>query len=141
MNVLVDTCVIFELIRPKPSSRVLAWLDGIPEERVFLSVITLGELRKGILRLGGVKKARRLQTWLDIDVRERFGGRLLGVDADVALEWGRICAEAERRGNPRPVIDALLAATARVHGLTLVTRNVSDFAHIQLDVVNPWDSV
>jgi predicted nucleic acid-binding protein len=140
VNVLIDTCVISELIRPKPSPRVMTWLDGIPEERIHLSVITLGELRKGILRLDDAKKARRLQAWLDNDVRRRFQGRLLDVDADVALAWGRICAEAERGGYPRPVMGGLLAATALVHGLTLVTRNTSDFSHTRVEVFNPWET-
>jgi len=138
MNVLIDTCVVSEFVRPKPSPRVLAWFGNIPESRVYISVITLGEIRKGILRLPDAAKASRLQTWLDHDLVARFHGRILGIDADVAMEWGAICAEAERRGAPRPVIDALLAATARIHGLTLVTRNTADFAHVRIDLFNPW---
>jgi predicted nucleic acid-binding protein len=138
VNYLIDTCVVSEFAKPKPSTRVLTWFGDVPESRVYLSVITLGEIRKGILSLSDAAKARRLQAWLDNDLRSRFHGRLLGVDVDVAMEWGAICAEAERAGAPRPVIDALLAATARVNGLTLVTRNTADFAHIRVDVFNPW---
>jgi len=131
VNFLIDTCVVSEFVRLKPSPRVLAWFGDVPEARIYLSVITLGEIRKGILRLSDVTKARRLQAWLDNDLRSRFHGRLLSVDAEVAMEWGAVCAEAERAGTPRPVIDAMLAATARVHGLTLVTRNTADFEHVR----------
>jgi len=117
----------------------MEWFGAVPEVRIYLSVITLGEITKGILRLPDPAKAQRLQAWLDNDLRSRFHGRLLGVDADVAMEWGAVCAEAERAGTPRPVIDALLAATARVHGLTLVTRNTADFLNIRVDVFNPWE--
>ena len=138
MNFLIDTCVVSEFVRLKPSPRVLAWFGDVPEARIYLSDITLGEIRKGILRLSDVTKARRLQAWLDNDLRSRFHGRLLSVDAEVAMEWGAVCAEAERAGTPRPVIDAMLAATARVHGLTLVTRNTADFEHVRVDLFNPW---
>lgn len=139
MNYLFDTCVISEVIRPKPSEGVLTWLEQISNDRIYLSVLTLGELRKGILRLGDARKARRLQTWLDTDVRQRFDGHILPIDDEVALEWGRLCAEAEQRGHPRPVVDAFLAATAIVHHLTLVTRNTSDFAFTRANVFNPWE--
>ncbi len=139
MNFLIDTCVISEFVRRKPSPSVMEWFGAVPEVRIYLSVITLGEITKGILRLPDPAKAQRLQAWLDNDLRSRFHGRLLGVDADVAMEWGAVCAEAERAGTPRPVIDALLAATARVHGLTLVTRNTADFLNIRVDVFNPWE--
>ncbi|MEI7899656.1 MAG: type II toxin-antitoxin system VapC family toxin [bacterium] len=139
MNYLFDTCVISEVIRPKPAAKVLRWLEQIPNDRIYLSVLTLGELRKGILRLGDSRKARRLQTWLDNDVRARFGSRILSVDAEVALEWGRLCAEAEAEGHPRPTVDALLAATAIAHHLTLVTRNTADVAFTRADVFNPWE--
>lgn len=139
MNFLIDTCVISEFVRRKPSPSVMEWFGAVPEVRIYLSVITLGEITKGILRLPDPAKAQRLQAWLDNDLRSRFQGRLLGVDADVAMEWGAVCAEAERAGTPRPVIDALLAATARVHGLTLVTRNTADFLNIRVDVFNPWE--
>ena len=138
MNYLFDTCVISEVIRPKPAAKVLRWLEQIPNDRIYLSVITLGELRKGILRLEDSRKAQRLQTWLDTEVRARFQERLLPIDANVALEWGKVCAEAERSGHPRPSIDALLAATAITHHLTLVTRNTADVAFTHAEVFNPW---
>lgn len=139
MNYLFDTCVISEVVRPKPAARVLRWLEAVPNDRIYLSVLTLGELRKGILRLDDAAKARRLQTWLDTEVRGRFQSRLLPVDAEVSLEWGKLCATSERAGHPRPAIDALLAATAITHHLTLVTRNTADVAFTGADVFNPWE--
>jgi len=138
MNYLFGTCIISEVIRPRPSPAVLAWLERIPNERIYLSVLTLGELQKGILKVTDVRKARRLQTWFDNEIRERFKDHLLAVDADVAQEWGRLCAEAERGGHPRPIMDAFLAATAIVHHLTLVTRNTNDFAFTRVSLFNPW---
>lgn len=140
MNYLFDTCVISEVIRPKPSTAVLAWLERIPNDRIYLSVLTLGELQKGIPKLDDARKVRRLRTWLDTEVRERFRERLLPIDGDVALEWGRLCADAERSGHPRPVMDAFLAATAIVHHLTLVTRNSTDFSFTSVDIFNPWET-
>ena len=139
MNYLFDTCVISEVIRPKPAAKVLRWLEQIPNDRIYLSVLTLGELRKGILRLNDSRKAHRLQTWLDTDVRARFQNRILPIDAEVALEWGKLCAESESAGHTRPAIDALLAATAISHHLTLVTRNTVDVAFTHAEVFNPWD--
>ncbi len=139
MNVLLDTCVISELIRPRPAAPVISWLDSIYEEHLYLSVVTLGELCKGIMRLDqNTRQAGRLQEWLDHDLAQRFQGRILPVDSSIALEWGRLCAAAEQSGRPRPVIDCLLAATARVHGLTLATRNTTDFADTGVAVFNPW---
>ena len=139
MNYLFDTCVISEVIRPKPAAKVLRWLEQIPNDRIYLSVLTLGELRKGILRLDDSRKAHRLQTWLDTDVRARFQNRILPIDVEVALEWGKLCAESELADHPRPAIDALLAATAITHHLTLVTRNTADVAFTRAEVFNPWD--
>ena len=139
MNYLFDTCVISEVIRPKPALPVLRWLESVPNDRIYLSVLTLGELKKGILRLGSADKARRLQTWLDTDVLNRFRSRLLPIDTEVALEWGKLCAASEQSGHPRPTVDALLAATAITHHLTLVTRNVADVAFTGADVFNPWE--
>lgn len=140
MNYLLDTCVISELVNPKACPAVLAWVDGVPEERLYLSVITLGELQKGIFKLDSGERQRRLRSWLDVDVRQRFSGRILALDSDVLLHWGRIAGTAERRGRRWPVLDSLLAATAMVHHLTLVTRNIADVQDLGAEVVNPWTS-
>lgn len=138
MNYLLDTCIISELIKPKPDSRVLAWVEGMPEDRLHLSVLTLGELQKGIAKLGGSSKSHRLQQWLDVDVRKRFAGRIFELDEETLMCWGRMAGEAERHGNPLPVIDSLLAATAKAYHLVFVTRNTGDVEDIGIEVFNPW---
>jgi toxin FitB len=136
---LLDTCVICEPTRKAPSSRVSAWLDGQPEESLYLSVLTLGEIRKGIAVLPAGPKRRNLERWLAHVLIERFDGRILPVDAGVADVWGRMQGAAETKGRPLPTLDSLLAATALANGLTLVTRNTADFAGTGAEVLNPWD--
>lgn len=116
----------------------MAWLDEQPEEMLYLSVLTLGEIRKGIARLPDGTKRRRLAQWLEHDLRERFAGRILPVDEDAADLWGRLQAAAEGRGWPFPTLDCQIAATAMVHGLTLVTRNTNDFDITGLELFDPW---
>lgn len=131
---LVDTNVLSEGRRPRPERRVVDYVDAIPRERLFVSVMTIGELRKGAEArrrydtVGGVA----LQEWIDI-VERRFGRRVLPVDRAVARLWGELSSD-----RPRPVVDTLIAATALVHGLTLITRNTRDVAGTGLTVVNPW---
>lgn len=139
MSWLLDTCVICEPTRERPSARVLAWLDEQPEESLHLSVLTLGEIRKGAARLSAGTKRRRLERWLEHDLAERFAGRILPVDAAAADWWGRWQAQAENKGHSLPTLDSLLAATALAHGLTLVTRNTADFAATGAELVNPWE--
>jgi len=136
---LLDTCVICEPTRKSPSPRVSLWLDGQPEESLYLSVLTLGEIRKGVAVLPAGPKRKRLERWLAQDLVERFAGRILPVDAVVADAWGRLQGAAETAGRPLPTLDSLLAATALAHGLTLVTRNTADFTGTRAEVLNPWD--
>ena len=139
MSWLLDTCVICEPTRKQPSARVLAWLDDQAEETLYLSVLSLGEIHKGIARLPAGAKRRRLERWLENDLAERFAGRILGIDAEMADLWGRLQAQAENRGNPLPTLDSLLAATALARGLTVVTRNTSDFEATGAELINPWE--
>ncbi len=139
MSWLLDTCVICEPGRKRPSAPVLAWLDGQPEEMLFLSVLTFGEIRKGIARLPAGARRRRLARWLDHDLRERFSGRILPVDLATADLWGSIQAAAETRGRPMPMLDGLLAATAIAHRMTLVTRNAGDFEGSGVELIDPWN--
>jgi len=135
---LLDTNVVSELIKPRPALSVVKWVDSTDENLLFLSVLTLGEIRKGIAGL--VKRARRgaLETWLETSLRPRFAGRILPVDEAVADRWGVITAAAAAAGTPVPVIDGLLAATALQHNLTLVTRNAADVARTGALVLNPF---
>ena len=139
MNYLLDTCVISEFAKPKPNPVVVSWVRAADEDALFISVITLGEIKKGIIRLGDTACARYLREWFENDLKERFHNRTLYVDEAVALEWGRQSAVYEKKGYPRPTVDLLLAATAVVHSLTIATRNTSDFDTLIVPVFNPWE--
>lgn len=135
MSYLLDTNILSELVRKTPSDVVVNWLRAIPSDKLYLSVLTLGELRKGIEKLAQGKKKNTLSFWLENDLFELFANNILTVDHAVAKEWGYLAATLPR---PLPVIDALLAATARVHNLKFVTRNVKDFEVPGLEVINPF---
>jgi len=139
MRYLLDTNVISELLKKEPDRRVLGWIEEQEEEALFLSVITFGELQKGVSKLSDQTRAGRLQTWVDQDLAARFEGRILSLDLDVLLTWGRIQGNSEKDGNPLPVMDSLIAATALAHHLTVATRNVKDMERCQAPVHNPWD--
>ena len=138
MSFLLDTNVISEPMRARPNAGVLDWLARVDEDRVFLSVVTIAELRYGIERLAVGKRRDGLDAWLRKDLGTRFEGRVLPVDVGVADACGRLVARSELLGHPIEPRDAFIAATAEVHGLTLVTRNVSDFEPTLKAVVSPW---
>jgi predicted nucleic acid-binding protein len=117
---------------------VLQWIEAADEGLLYLSVLTLGEIRKGVAGLAQGKKRTRLETWLEVDLQTRFLGRVLPIDVAVANRWGLLAAQARTKGVSLPVIDGLLAATAIRYDLTVVSRNSSDFAGVQVPVVNPW---
>lgn len=139
MSYLLDTCVISEVTRRVPSEVVTDWLSRQSEETLFLSVITLGEIERGVSKLLSGPKRVKLKRWLDQDLLQRFQRRLLPVDHRVARAWGAVQAELEVAGTPMPAIDGLLSATARTHGLILVTRNTSNFKDPVVELLNPWD--
>lgn len=138
MNFLLDTNVVSEWTKARPDSGVVDWLAQIDEDAVFLSVVTFAELRHGIERLPASKRRKQLDEWLRSDLPLRFEQRILPVDGAVADEWGRLVARHDALGRPIHAMDALIAATAQVHALTLVTRNTSDFEASVKSVVNPW---
>jgi predicted nucleic acid-binding protein len=138
VSFLLDTNVVSEWVKPRPEPGVVTWLAEIDEDRVFLSVITFGELRHGIDRLPPSRRRSRLDDWLRSDLALRFEGRVLPVDVAVAEAWGVIVARRERTGQPIGSVDALIAATAEAHGLTLVTRNARDFRSSVKQVFDPW---
>jgi len=138
VSYLLDTNVVSEWVRPRPDSRVAAWLGEVDEDDVFLSVVTMAELRHGLERLAAGRRRERLDAWLREDLTDRFEGRVLPVDAVVADAWGVIVARRARGGRPIGAMDALVAATAEVHGLVLVTRNATDFRHAVTSVFDPW---
>ncbi len=137
MSYLLDTNVVSELVRPKPNSKVVKWFAYVPDEALHLSVLSLGEIRKGVEKLTASRRRERLRVWLEQDLVDWFGPRLMPVDHAVADRWGILLAQVER---PVPAIDSLLAATALHYALRLVTRNVEDFLFTGLEVINPWDT-
>lgn len=132
---LIDTNVISELIKPTPAPNVTAWVDASDEQLFYLSVLTLGEIRRGIAQLSQSRRRMRLEAWLSDDLPTRFAGRILEIDREIADRWGQISGA---KGAPVPVIDGLLAATAIQHNLTLVTRNTKDMARTGVALFNPW---
>lgn len=136
---LVDTNVPSELTRDRPDARVELFLHKAGQNSVFLSVLTVGEISKGIAGLSPGQKRSALQDWLDQKVRPWFSGRILPVTEEIAERWGFLAAAAKQRGMTLAVVDGIIAATALHHGLTLVTRNDKDFAGLGLTIFNPWD--
>jgi toxin FitB len=135
---LLDTNVISELIKPKAETKVTTWIDATDEELLFLSVLTLGEIRKGVALLPRSARRITLETWLSHDLPLRFSGRILNIDQDVADCWGHLSALTSAKGANVAVMDGLLAASAMHHNLTLVTRNTKDIAATGVSLFNPW---
>jgi predicted nucleic acid-binding protein len=135
---LLDTNVISELIKANPEPKVTRWIENTDETLLYLSVLTLGEIRKGISFLPQSRRRVALEAWLDRDLSLRFSDRILPVDKQVADRWGRIAGSAAARKSPLPVIDGMFAATAQHHNLTLVTRNVRDIAATGVPIFDPW---
>lgn len=135
---LLDTNVISELVKPRPETRVVSWIAAIDESLLYLSVLTLGEIRRGISSLPSTLRRASLEAWLDRDLLVRFDRRILPIDQGVADRWGRLTGSAAARKAPIPIIDGLLAATALHYNLALVTRNTSDIAAAAVPVFDPW---
>jgi predicted nucleic acid-binding protein len=137
---LLDTNCISELVRSRPDPRVLAWMESTNESLLYISVLTLGEIRKGVAGLPQGKRRTQLETWLELELQIRFSGRILSIVAAIADRWGLLAAQAKRKGRSLSAIDGLLAATAIDHNLTIVSRNVGDFANTQVSILNPWEA-
>ena len=137
---LLDTNVISELVKVKPEPRVTKWVDATDETLLYLSVLTLGEIRKGIASLPHSARRATLEAWLDHDLALRFSDRILPIDQQVVDRWGRIAGSAAAGRSPLPVIDGLFAATAQQHNLILVTRNTRDIAVTGVPAFNPWSA-
>ena len=138
MTWLLDTCVLSELVRPRPKASVVRWVRARDESELFLSVITIGELERGIAKLPPSAKRTKLEQWVRRDLAERFRNRLLGIDAEVMSRWGALSGSAASRGLTLPVIVSLIAATSLQHGLRVVTRNVDDFTRCGAQCFDPW---
>ena len=138
MNYLLDTNVISELIKKQPHPQVVAWLDKQDPARVYLNVITIGEIRKGIERLAPSAQKESLQAWLHTDLLVRFAGRLLELTTGVMLRWGELTGRLETEGIVLSAMDSLIAASALHGNCSLVTRNEDDFRGTGLVIINPW---
>ena len=138
MNVLLDTNVLSEVRRPAPDSKVLAWLDAIDEDRAFISVTSIAELRRGIALMNDGRRREALTAWLAEDLPARFAGRILPIDPAIAARWGDLMAQARQSGFALSVMDGFFAATALDRELVLATRNTKDFAPLGVPLLNPW---
>lgn len=138
MSFLLDTNIVSEPMKPQPTPSVVRWLADADEDHIFISVVTLAELRTGVERLAAGVKRKRLEEWLQDELPVRFEGRILAIDPIVADACGKIVARCQDLGRPIEAMDAFIAATAEVHRLTLVTRDVSDFKPALKSVLNPW---
>jgi predicted nucleic acid-binding protein len=139
LKYLLDTCVISELVTPHPDEKVLLWLQEREENDLFLSVLTIGEIHKGIAKLPDSKKKRSLIKWVEDDLKKRFAGRVLDITEDIAIKWGEILGESEKKGKKIPVIDGLISASAIAEDLTVVTRNIKDMENTGAKLINPWE--
>lgn len=139
MNFLLDTNVLSEVQRPAPAPKVVGWLDAVDEDRTFISVASIAELKRGIALMDDGRRRDALAGWLANDLPARFGDRILPIDQAVAERWGDLMAQSRRSGVALSVMDGFFAATALAGGLTLVTRNVGDFASFGVPLLNPWE--
>ena len=139
MKYLFDTCVISELVAKHPNPQVVDFVDALDADGVYLSVITIGEIAKGVEKLPKSKRKQDLHLWLKEDLLVRFSGRIVPLDTEVLMQWGVLVARLESKGITLPAIDSLIAATTLTHKLTLITRNVDDFSSTGIEIVNPWE--
>jgi len=140
MKYLLDTCVISELVAKQVNPKVVEFVDSLDSDDVYLSVITIGEIAKGIEKLPKSKRKQELHTWLTEDLLIRFDEKIVPLGTDVLLEWGLLAARLESKGKILPAMDSLIAATVLTHKFALVTRNVDDFNGADLEIINPWES-
>ena len=139
MAFLIDTNVISETLKPRPSDRVITWLSGQRSNDLFLASMSLGELVRGAHRVKDKAKGERFKRWIERDLAAQFQGRILPFDQEAAVIWGEIMGDGDRTGRPKPMADAQVAAVARRHGLTLVTRNTRDFTDMSVALIDPWE--
>jgi toxin FitB len=141
VNFILDTNVISELVAARPNLKIIEWIQATDADRIFLSVISIGEIKKGIEKLPNSDRIVLLDHWLQEDLLAQFTDQILSIDVQTMLIWGKLVAQLEKLGRPISSIDALLAATAQQWGFTLVTRNIVHFQDIGINLLNPWGKV
>jgi toxin FitB len=141
MSYVLDTNVISELIAKQPNPKVIAWLDNLDPTTLYLTVITIGEIRKGIEKLPASKRRDSVKDWLEMDLLLRFQGKTLDITTEVMLVWGELTGRLENEGKPISAIDSLIAAIVLQKNYSLVTRNDSDFQYTGVRIINPWKEV
>jgi predicted nucleic acid-binding protein len=139
LRYLLDTCVVSEFAKQKPEKKVVEWLNQAVPELMCLSVVTLGEIQSGVSELPVSNRRTQLEEWLSGDLAAQFEGRVIPLDAEIFLVWGEMYADLKKRGKPMGIMDSLIAATALHHKMVLVTRNVTDFSSVALNIFNPWE--
>ncbi len=138
MRFLLDTCLLSELVKPEPEPSVMEWMSQRKAPELFASALTMGELHRGVAKKALSKRRSELEAWLQ-ELEVSFENQMLPFTSDTGRIWAKMCAQAEAKGRPLAVMDSLIAATALEHGLTLVTRNVTDFSSTGVNLVNPWE--
>ncbi len=140
MKYLLDTCVLSEYVKNKPNQKVIDWLDNQEESSLFISIITIAEIKKGIIKIEKSQPNRyeKLLVWLQ-QIEQRFTNRILPLNNNIFDNWAKICGQAEAEGQKLPIMDSLIAATANENHLIIVTRNISDFAFSSVNIFSPWD--
>jgi predicted nucleic acid-binding protein len=138
LNFLLDTNVVLEWVKPQPNESVVRWIGGADEDRIHLSVVSIAEISRGVAKMEGGARRRRLEMWLRNDLPLRFEGRIIGIDFAIAEHWGVLFEQQRKVGRTLPVMDGFLAATAAAKDLTMVTRNTRDFAGLGFGLLNPW---
>ena len=139
MRYLLDTCVISEIVKLKPNKNVISWLEKQDENNLFLSVLTFGEIEKGIEKAPDKIRKKKLQLWVEEDLKQRFEGRILPIDLKTTTQWGTLQGQSEQAGKPMPAIDGLIAVSGLVNNCIVVTRNTSDMEQSTVELFNPWN--
>ena len=138
MKYLLDTCVISEMMKPQPNPSVVEWFSEIPDEEVYLSAVTIGELCEGFQKLPPSNRRTAFERWFRIYVEDAFAARILPYDKEAAKRWAIIMARTSAEGHPRPAIDTMIVAIADLHGMTVVTRNERDMRYTGVPLLNPF---
>ena len=139
MKYLLDTCVISEVIKKEPNKNVIAWLQAQDEDNLFLSILTFGELQKGIQKHTDQTRKQKLKIWVEEDLKKRFENRIIPIDLKVVTNWGSIQGLAELAGKPMPTLDGLIAVSGLTYNCTIATRNTLDMEQSTAELFNPWE--